>query len=69
MAMNIIPPSPLGIIRSEYQIIRRFMLQREEEWREKRGVPRLLAKIRVYFWARREAMPLIGAKHASRRIY
>ena len=52
--MQIIAPNPLHDIEEHDRILRRLLAQRAAEWQSQRGIRRLIARIKIEFWAWRE---------------
>ena len=52
--MQIIAPNTLQEIEEHDRILRRLLAQRAQEWKSQRGIRRLIARIKVEFWAWRE---------------
>jgi len=52
--MYIIAPNPMQHVEEHDKILRRLLAQRAHEWRSQTGIRRLIARIKIEFWAWRE---------------
>jgi hypothetical protein len=52
--MEIIHPSPFEYIAEHDRILRGYLAQRAGEWQCQRGIPRLLTRVKIEFWAWRQ---------------
>jgi hypothetical protein len=67
--MPIVHPSThiFDAIERERAIIRRYQIQRTDELRYIYGFARVFRRMRIYFWARRQAIPDILAERQKVR--
>jgi hypothetical protein len=53
--MHIVPQDPTRDIKEYDKILRRLLTERAHEWRGRTGVRGLLARLKIEFWAWRQA--------------
>jgi len=70
--VQIVPQTPLRHIEEHDKILRRLLAERAHEWQSRTGVRRIIARIKIEFWAWRQTareLRLRADKDERHKIY
>ena len=61
--MQIVPQNPARYIEEHDKILKRLLAERAPEWQSRTGIRRVIARIKIEFWAWRQTARELRARH------
>ena len=61
--MHIVPQNPMRHVEEHDKVLRRLLAERASEWQSQTGIRRIIARIKIEFWAWRQTGRELRLRH------